>query len=625
MGIHEKKKFGCKLIVIFPLETLYVVTQHMSEEELAKRTISLDCDTIYFSDILTPSRQLDSATSACVYFEDSGINAVFSYITLNDESEITGIREKVAISRNANTGAYVFRSGDTLRYFVESILDGGVGRAGEYYTSSIIADMVTRGEKFKGIQIAKGDFYCVGTPDQLDDFLQIVLKNPSMVKKRRFCFDLDNTLVTMPIVSGDYSTCQPKWNNVNLCKQLKSAGHYIIIHTARRMKTHKGNIGAVIRDVGMITIKQLEDLEIEYDELHFGKPWAHLYIDDLAVSALLDTGKEIGWYAPHEKLKATKADAAVNARSFNMVQSVGDKVIKTSAAASIDGEAFFHAHIPDDVSNLFPKLYALDYNEETRQTSISMHKVQGVTFSHLLVGAGLTPGRFNLLLQNLHRLHSSSGFSSRLSSFEGTLPFKHTGSKLDSKGDLPIDIYSNYQEKAVSRVRSYSSVYDTLGFDYESALQVLVKYFTEYQQEGRGIPSKVIHGDPVFSNVLITKDSHIQFIDMRGRVGNTLTLQGDAMYDLAKVYQSVRGYDYIILDRDRNNATRLLDPLRKQFWDWISVAYAETLDVAQLKQDILAATALLVFTLIPLHDNLEHHQQFASMFKDIMEEARLVF
>lgn len=40
------------------------------------------------------------------------------------------------------------------------------------------------------------------------------------------------------------------------------------------------------------------------------------------------------------------------------------------------------------------------------------------------------------------------------------------------------------------------------------------------------------------------------FIDMRGALGDTVCTEGDVNYDLSKVYQSLNGYDFIILDKD---------------------------------------------------------------------------
>ena len=57
-------------------------------------------------------------------------------------------------------------------------------------------------------------------------------------------------------------------------------GHTIIIHTARRMKTHEGNVGKILADVAKITFETLDNFGIPYDEVYFGKPIADYYIDD---------------------------------------------------------------------------------------------------------------------------------------------------------------------------------------------------------------------------------------------------------------------------------------------------------------------------------------------------------
>ena len=47
-------------------------------------------------------------------------------------------------------------------------------------------------------------------------------------------------------------------------------------------------------------------------------------------------------------------------------------------------------------------------------------------------------------------------------------------------------------------------------------------------------------------------DEKFKFIDMRGKVGEELTLYGDWLYDWAKFYQSLIGYDEILLDKEIN-------------------------------------------------------------------------
>ena len=57
-----------------------------------------------------------------------------------------------------------------------------------------------------------------------------------------------------------------------------------------------------------------------------------------------------------------------------------------------------------------------------------------------------------------------------------------------------------------------------------------------------------IHGDLWFSNIIVGFDGLIKLIDVRGAVDGCLTLGGDPLYDYAKLYQSLLGYDSIIYE-----------------------------------------------------------------------------
>jgi hypothetical protein len=205
-----------------------------------RKTVSLDCDTIYFDDVLKKVRNMPSGYGACFYFIDSGNSPIFSYIQtkhIKGLDVITEIQEKKAISNKANSGAYVFPSADALSRFAELLLDARLNASnsmtGEYFTSQLIEMMVKSGEvPFVGITIDSADFCCVGTPSQLRDFLRIIRDQEGenfKPKKQRFCFDLDMTLVGIPTVPGDYSTCPPIFRNIELVRALYNAGHHIII------------------------------------------------------------------------------------------------------------------------------------------------------------------------------------------------------------------------------------------------------------------------------------------------------------------------------------------------------------------------------------------------------------
>ena len=81
-----------------------------------------------------------------------------------------------------------------------------------------------------------------------------------------------------------YDRAKPLPGRRDMLVQLKAEGHRIIIHTARKMQTYQGNVGLVIKDVGLITLQQLQEWDFPYDEIYFGKPSADRYVDDKSYS-----------------------------------------------------------------------------------------------------------------------------------------------------------------------------------------------------------------------------------------------------------------------------------------------------------------------------------------------------
>src|SRR4051794_34234427 len=92
---------------------------------------------------------------------------------------------------------------------------------------------------------------------------------------RTLCFDLDGTLCSNTF--GDYETAQPFPWAIERVGELAAAGHRIVILTAR------GSATGI--DWEAVTRGQLEEWGVAYDELHFGKPSADVYVDDRAVNA----------------------------------------------------------------------------------------------------------------------------------------------------------------------------------------------------------------------------------------------------------------------------------------------------------------------------------------------------
>jgi capsule biosynthesis phosphatase len=98
----------------------------------------------------------------------------------------------------------------------------------------------------------------------------------------RICIDLDGVICQLRGPDQNYADLQPVPGAVEKLRQLKAAGHYLIIATARHMKTCEGNVGRVVARQGAVTLEWLSRHGIEYDEIHFGKPHAQVYLDDNA-------------------------------------------------------------------------------------------------------------------------------------------------------------------------------------------------------------------------------------------------------------------------------------------------------------------------------------------------------
>jgi capsule biosynthesis phosphatase len=99
----------------------------------------------------------------------------------------------------------------------------------------------------------------------------------------RICIDLDGVICHLRQPGETYADVAPIPGAVESIREMRSAGHVVIIHTARHMKTCEGNVGAVIARIGQLTLDWLARHEVEYDEIIFGKPWADVYLDDNAM------------------------------------------------------------------------------------------------------------------------------------------------------------------------------------------------------------------------------------------------------------------------------------------------------------------------------------------------------
>lgn len=533
------------------LETIQLGLRELSSVDLDNGIVVLDSDTFYQEDIL--KKYVKQQHKNCVfYFEDQHNKDIFSYITIKN-NKVANIAEKVRISNNANCGVYCFENGHLLLSECNNLLTDSKSKL---YVSDVYRALIQKNINVGAVAVEK--FHCVGTPEQL----KIFCEKHAGHELKRFCFDLDHTLVSNPLKLGDYSSVQPIKKNIEYLRYLHSQGHYIIIHTARRMKTHRGNVGAVIADVGAETVRQLTEFGIPYDELHFGKPHADFYIDDLAVNCHNELDKQIGFY-----------NSMIEPRSFNRVELSSDTVVKIGNTA---GELYYYKQIKSfpQIKKYFPKLLSEDGNK------ITLERIHGLNFSYLYTNHCLNSTQLTTLLDTLHLLHQ-------------------TACNTVSQHDI-----ANYN---IEKIKTRFASYDYSKFEDSSTLSKrMVDWLTVYYSSRQFVPS-VIHGDPVFTNVLIDGHNNIKLIDMRGMIGPIFTIGGDPIYDLAKIYQSLVGYDSILSGVDRQPDQKLID----LFLDTVVDRYGVSADT------IKKMSATLFFTLIPLHDNskcVDYYQLAKKLF-----------
>ena len=112
-------------------------------------------------------------------------------------------------------------------------------------------------------------------------------------------------------------------------------------------------------------------------------------------------------------------------------------------------------------------------------SSLTLQRIKGVTFSHLVTNRCLTPGRLVLLLRALRQLHSSSGDAATV------LPTSE------------ISICANYLPKLKKRYAQHVETYAHLSAESASMFKRVEADLKGYEADARWHHASVIHGDPV--------------------------------------------------------------------------------------------------------------------------------
>ena len=99
----------------------------------------------------------------------------------------------------------------------------------------------------------------------------------------RICIDLDGTICDFRREGETFADVRVKPGAAEMIRGYRAQGHTVVINTARNMGSQGHNLGKVMKNVGALTFKWLDDNGIEFDEIFFGKPNADITIDDRTV------------------------------------------------------------------------------------------------------------------------------------------------------------------------------------------------------------------------------------------------------------------------------------------------------------------------------------------------------
>ena len=398
----------------------------------------------------------------------------------------------------------------------------------EFYMSSLYKILLNKNHTINTILI--NSTICLGTHNDIKNNL---IKIP--YKKIRICFDIDNTILKYRKKNQSYKDINEIDKITYLLKELKKHGHTIILYTARGMKTNNSNLGSTMKYNAMDTFEVLEKYNIEYDEIYFGKPHADIYIDDKAFNPYFNLYDSIGFYNILEEYNDKKTTSN-STNKFNLITKKGNTIIKKGPASSMIGEIFFYKSIQNmEIKRLFPE-YIRSYVNEN-QAELILEYVQGFTLYELLKDELLTKEHLLLLLNKLDELHYSKG-------------------NIDITKD---DIYNNYMGKLKKRILNKND------YPFENTNNIVEHidiHLQKYLFNETIKPCSVVHGDPWFSNTLLRIDNKIIFLDMKGDINGKLTLNGDALTDFGKIFQSLLGFDLLInntyVDESYMNELRVL-------------------------------------------------------------------
>lgn len=199
------------------------------------------------------------------------------------------VTEKIRISEYCSVGTYAFSSAEDMVHMANKYIQEYSCVSTEYYIAPLYQYAIESGYKVKIVNSHATRLF--GKPDELLSTFGItkyalLAENAWDAHQRgTLIVDIDGTLCGGP-VQGDYSLVKPIDEVCHALRRAHNKGIYIVLFTARNMRTFKGSLGLINKYTAPVLMSWLNDHQIPYDEIYFGKPWGPnvSYIDDKSLT-----------------------------------------------------------------------------------------------------------------------------------------------------------------------------------------------------------------------------------------------------------------------------------------------------------------------------------------------------
>ena len=112
----------------------------------------------------------DQSDGAILTFEST--HPKWSYAKLGDDGFVSEVAEKKPISKNATAGVYFWKRGSDYVKYAEQMINKNIRVNNEFYVCPVFNEAIQNNKKIKIFDIKKDGMWGIGTPEDLNYFIE---------------------------------------------------------------------------------------------------------------------------------------------------------------------------------------------------------------------------------------------------------------------------------------------------------------------------------------------------------------------------------------------------------------------------------------------------------------------